>query len=123
MENASHGREKLLEVIHQSEEIKKRKKSKSNSKRETRKTLEFPSKKSSDSDSSDDKTVRRPDGTIIHSQSHNSRTPIGHGGSLTGRSLEGSFSSMIVTENTGSNRDNGFNDFINDQKYFFVLFL
>jgi len=106
VENASHGREKLLEVIHQSFEIKKRKKTKNNS---GRRASDFPSKKSSDSDSSDDKTVKRPDGTIIHSQR-------GNQSNSTGRSLQDSFSSMIVTENNQTNRDNQFSDFINEQK-------
>jgi len=91
--NITHGRERLLEIIRQGAEIKKRKYSKQP------KNFESISKRSSDSDSENDRTVRRTDGTMIYQ---------------SGQSLANSFSSMIVQENhNGGN--NSFANFINNQ--------
>lgn len=104
--NTDRGRKILLEVIHQAQEIKKRKKNQAinqtnrkNSQNSDSKIDNGPylSKKSSDSDSDTDKTVRRTEGTIIQN------------------TISGSFSSMVVTENTTSSGNKSFKDFINDQ--------
>jgi len=95
--NVTHGRDRLLEVIRQGAEIKKRKYSKQP------KNYESISKRSSDSDSENDKTVRRTDGTIIYH---------------SGQSLANSFSSMVVQENHHSPMagNNSFANFINNQQ-------
>jgi len=100
--NTARGRDILLEVIHQAQEIKKRKKAKNqqtNRKNSDSRHENGPyfSKKSSDSDSDNDRTVRRTDGTIIQN------------------TISESFSSMVVTENSTNNVNQSFNDFINDQ--------
>lgn len=92
---AARGRELLLEVIRQGHEIKKRKFTKQP------KNYESISKKSSDSDSDNDRTVRRTEGTMIYQ-----------------KSMTSSFSSMVVQDNhQGSQQqaNNSFANFIKDQ--------